>query len=58
MLIDFVDFSFANQKKTKTENHDFVGRIADKEIRMKYRGKSVKELMPNQVVVRYIWGKE
>ena len=52
------DVRSCKPKKTKTEKHEFVGRIADEEIRMKYRGKSVKELMPNQGVVRYIWGKE
>ena len=52
------DVRVCKPKKTKTEKYEFVGRIADEEIRMKYRGKSVKELMPNQGVVRYIWGKE
>ena len=52
------DVRTCKPKKTKTVKYEFVGRIADEEIRMKYRGKSVKDLMPNRVVVKYVWGKE
>lgn len=52
------DVRICKPKKTKTVKYEFVGRIADEEIRMKYRGKSVKDLMPNRVIVRYVWGKE
>ena len=52
------DVRVCKPKKVKNEKYEFVGRIADEEIRMKYRGKSVKELMPNRVVVKYVWGKE
>ena len=52
------DVRVCKPQKVKNEKYEFVGRIADEEIRMKYRGKSVKELMPNRVVVKYVWGKE
>ena len=55
---DRPDVAGQKPKKKKTIKYEFVGRIADEKIRMKYRGKCVKELMPNQDVVRYIWGEE
>lgn len=55
---DRPDVAGRKPKKTKTVKYEFVGRIADEKIRMKYRGKCVKDLMPNRVIVKYVWGKE
>ena len=52
------DVRICKPRKTKNVKYEFVGRIADEEIRKKYRGKSVKDLMPNRVVVKYVWGKD
>ena len=57
--------TFSTRQETKDENaskprYEFVGRIAEEEIRKMYIGKAVAGLFNrgDQNPVRYIWGKD